>query len=394
MRTTDAGSVTITLTGPELDPWVAYVPTGHWLTGYGLPFADRVPSVGEPGRDGLRTVADPAGVPGDLLPPGLREQPETAGLLATGGTETESVLPAGATGGVPATHFRQDAPVLMDRRPLAPSLRTLVRCAEITDELAGLRRQFASYAGRCAPEAVAEASRHLLSVLRDGEDGEPGPFAVMAPLLRPLSLIAGRDGGSGLSLDLPHRLLDQEFGPRGTVRFEDVDFPAALTHEPTRRFLREVGLPEDAHVFSLDTDVPLATPAEYHADCEAPACPPTGAGRLLRLGRLVEDHSLLVDGETGAVLDWDETESALRPLTTDVSTLAFTLWLLRRERTPEARAAHALTPDAHDQVAMTMLQVLAAVDPAGVTEGRTDGHRRTRASGRAGCGEAAVTAAG
>ncbi|MFD8154501.1 SUKH-4 family immunity protein [Streptomyces sp. NPDC059720] len=339
MRTTDTGCVTITLTRPEPDPWVAYLPEGHWLIGPGLPYADGVLGFGQPRGDGPRTVA-------------------------------------GVTGETSATHFRRARPAVMDRRLLTPALRKLIRCAEVTDELAGLRRQFAARAGRCNPEAVAEASRHLLSVFRDGEGGAPGPFAVMAPLIRPLSPLAGRDGGSGLSLDLPHRLLGQQFGPRGVVRFEDVDFPAALTHEPTRRFLREVGLPEEAHVFSLDTDVPLATPSGYHADCAAPACPPAGAGHLIRLGSLVEGHSLLVDGETGAVLDWDETESALRPLTTDVSTLAFALWLLHREQTPDTRVSHALTPDAHDQLAMTMLQVLAAVDPTGVAADGAEGHDR------------------
>ena len=53
---------------------------------------------------------------------------------------------------------------------------------------------------------------------------------------------------------------------------------------------------------------------------------------MIRLGHLVEDNSLVVDGETGAVLNWSEPEATLYPLNTDVSTLAFTLWLLHRER--------------------------------------------------------------
>ncbi|MGW3988302.1 SUKH-4 family immunity protein [Streptomyces sp. NPDC004830] len=346
MRTTDAGSVTITLTGAGMDPWVAHPPARHWL--------------------GL--VADPAGDLGGLLPPGPREHVLTGRLPVPGGPVTESVLPAGATGGASA-HFLHDHPALPDSRPLAPSLRTLVRFAEATDELAGLRAQFASCVGRHGPAAVAEASRLLLSAFRDGDDGAPGPFQAMAPLIRPLSLTAGRDGRSGLSLDLPHRLLDQAFGPRRVVRFEDVDLPAALTHEPTRRFLREVGLPEEAHAFSLDTDTPPATPAEYHADCPDPACPPAGAARLIRLGHLPGGHSLLLDGGTGAVLHADGTQSALRPLSTDVSTLAFTLWLLHRERTPDGRARSEPDTGVQDQLAMTMLQVLAAADPASGTAG-------------------------
>ncbi|MET9763073.1 SUKH-4 family immunity protein [Streptomyces sp. NPDC006372] len=380
MSTTDAGTAVITLTEAELDPWVTHASTRHWLTGPGLPSGNGVVSFTELRRDGLRSVADSTGdVPPEGLPAELREQLVIGGLLGPGGLETESVLLDGATGEISTTYFLHDRPDLMDRRPLAPSLRTLVRFAEATDELAGLRGQFASYAGRYGPKAVAEASQHLLSVFRDGTDGEPAPFWKMAALIRPLSLVAGRGGASGLALDLPHRLLDQEFGPGKVARFEDVDFPTTLTHQPTRRFLREVGLPEDAHVFSLDTDVPLATLAEYYADTDVPAELPAGAHRLIRLGHLVEDNSLVVDGETGAVLNWNEPDATLHPLNTDVSTLAFTLWLLHRERAIDAQSSHELTTDTYDQLAMTMLQVLSTVDPTGVTAGRPVRHYWTDA---------------
>jgi hypothetical protein len=379
MSTTDAGTSVITLTESELDPWVTHASTRHWLTGPGLPCDSGVLSFAGLGREGLRTVADSTGDPEDRLSAELREQLVIGGLLGPGGLETESVLLDGATGEISTTYFLHDRPDLMDRRPLAPSLRTLVRFAEATDELAGLRGQFASYADRFGPKAVAEASQHLLAVFRDGADGEPAPFWKMAALIRPLSLVAGRGGASGLSLDLPHRLLDQEFGPGKVARFEDVDFPATLTHEPTRRFLREVGLPEDAYVFSLDTDVPLATLAEYQADTDGPAELPAGAHRLIRLGHLVEDNSLVVDGATGAVLNWSEPEATLSPLNTDVSTLAFTLWLLHRERAIDAQSDHELTTDTYDQLAMTMLQVLSAVDPTGVTAGRSGRHYWTDA---------------
>jgi hypothetical protein len=379
MSTTDAGTAVITLTETELDPWVTHASSRHWLTGPGLPCDSGVLSFAELRREGLRTVADSTGDPQDRLSAELSAQLVIGGLLGPAGLETESVLLDGATGEISTTYFLHDRPDLMDRRPLAPSLRTLVRFAEATDELAGLRGQFASYAGRYGPKAVAEASQHLLAVFRDGTDGEPAPFWKMAALIRPLSLVAGRGGTSGLSLDLPHRLLDQEFGPGKVARFEDVDFPATLTHEPTRRFLREVGLPEDAHVFSLDTDVPLATLAEYYADTDRPTQLPARAHQLIRLGHLVEDNSLVVDGETGAVLNWSEPEATLYPLNTDVSTLAFTLWLLHRERSIDEQSDHELTTDTYDQLAMTMLQVLSAVDPTGVTAGRSGRHYWTDA---------------
>jgi hypothetical protein len=62
-----------------------------------------------------------------------------------------------------------------------------------------------------------------------------------------------------------------------------------------------------------------------------------------------------------------------------VSTLAFTLWLLHRERAIDAQSDHELTTDTYDQLAMTMLQVLSAVDPTGVTAGSSGRHYWTDA---------------
>ncbi|MFE9019192.1 SUKH-4 family immunity protein [Streptomyces sp. NPDC007808] len=359
-----AGETAIILTETELDPYVTHASTRRWLTGPGLPADSGVLDFAELCREGLRTVADSTGHE-DRLAAELRDQLVIGGLLGPGALRTESVLLDGTTGEVSTTYFLHDRPDLMDRRPLAPSLRTLVRFAQTTDELAGLRGQFASYVGRYGPKAVAEASRQLLAVFAEGTEGEPAPFWKMAALIRPLALVAGRAGESGLALDLPARLLDQEFGRREVVRFEEVDFPATLTHEPTRRFLREVGLPEDGFLFSLDTDMPLATLAEYYANTDPSAEIPAGADHLIRLGHLVEDNSLVVDGETGAVLNWSETEARLFPLNTDVSTLAFTLWLLHREQAIDEEWDHELTTGTYDQLAMTMLQVLSTVDPTG-----------------------------
>lgn len=378
--TTCAESTAIILTETDLDPYVTHASTRRWLQGPGLPCDSGVLSFAELCREGLRTVADSTGAPGDpgdphgRLAAELRNQLVIGGLLGPGGLETESVLLDGATGEVSTTYFLHDRPDLMDRRPLAPSLRTLVRFAEATDELAGLRGQFASYVGRYGPQTVAEASRHLLAVFEEGTDGEPAPFWKMAALIRPLALVAGRAGESGLALDLPPRLLDQEFGQGKVVRFEEVDFPATLTHEPTRRFLREVGLPEDGYLFSLDTDVPLPTLTEHYADEDGFGELPARAGHLIRLGPLVEDNSLVVDGETGAVLNWSEPEARLFPLNTDVSTLAFTLWLLHREQAIDEESGHELTTDTYDQLAMTMLQVLSAVDPTGTRAGGDGRH--------------------
>ncbi|WP_432133292.1 SUKH-4 family immunity protein [Streptomyces sp. bgisy154] len=378
MGATDtAGTSVITLTETDLDPYVTHGPTRRWLTGPGLPGVGALVTFEALRADGLRTVADATGDhPADLLPAGLRDQLVIGGLIGAEGPRTESVLLDGATGEVTTTYFLHDRPGLMDRRRLAPSLEKLVRFATAADELAALRGQFAAYAGRFGPEVVDRASAQLLALYEAGSDGgEVPPFWRLTAVIRPLALMAGPGTRSELALDLPPRLLDEEFGARAVVRFEDVDFPAALTHEPTRRFLREAGLPEECVWFFLDTDAPLPTMAEHVADDPAAALPPR-ADSLIRLGYLLEDTSLVVDGATGAVLAWSEAEAVLRPLNADVSTLAFTLWLIHRERSLDA--VHDLT-EAYDQLADAMSRALAAVDrtacdPAPV--GPTDDGRR------------------
>ena len=180
------------------------------------------------------------------------------------------------------------------------------------------------------PYVMRARAQRLLTTAGAGD--EVPSYGRIAALIRPLARISAP--GTGLALDLPPRLLDEEFGPGRIMRFEDVDFPAALTHEPTRRFLRERGLPEDGVVFQLDTEVPLPTLGEYYAQARpgdfSDAELPGRADRLIRLGQLTEDTALVVHGTTGAVLAWSERERSLRPLDADISALAFTLWLLHR----------------------------------------------------------------
>uniref|UniRef100_UPI000A57890E SUKH-4 family immunity protein n=1 Tax=Streptomyces graminilatus TaxID=1464070 RepID=UPI000A57890E len=184
----------------------------------------------------------------------------------------------------------------------------------------------------------AETSRHLLTVFAQGIGGAGDvlPYWKMAASIRPLARIAASGAESGLALDLPARLLEQAFGHGRVARFEDVDFPSPLTHEPTRRFLTGTGLPEDDSFFQQDTEIPLPTLAEYCADEDTATQLPKGAGDLIRLGRLgspTDANSLVLDGSTGTILIWNEPETTLRPLNTDVSTLTYTLWLIHRART-------------------------------------------------------------
>ncbi|GKQ37787.1 SUKH-4 family immunity protein [Streptomyces sp. A012304] len=356
---TAAGTAVITFTEAELDPYVTHAPTRRWLTGPGLPGVGALLTFDTLRVAGLRTVADSTGDPGHGLAEDLRDQLVIGGLVGIDGPETESVLLDGATGEITTTYFFHDRPDLMDRRPLAPSLQTLLSFATAADELAALRGQFAAYAGRYGPEAVADATAQLLALYESGTDGKVPPFWRLAAVIRPLALIAGPGTRSGLALDLPPRLLDDEFGSRRIVRFEDVDFPTALTHEPTRRFLREVGLPEECAWFTLDTDAPLPTLTEHGADTPEAALP-ADAAHLIRLGHLVEDTSLVVDGTTGAVLTWSGTDARLRPLNADISTLAVTLWLIQHAKSLDTD--HDLT-EAYDQLAATLTRTLAVLDP-------------------------------
>jgi len=366
MSTTDIAAMAIIFTEDQLDPYVTHAPTRDWLTGPGLPGDGALLTFAALRTAGLRTLAEATDGGPDLAQE-LRDRLVIGELLAPAGMAAESILLDGGTGEISTAYLFE----LMENRPLAPSLEVLVRFARVTEELADLRGQFASFAGRHGTEAAAEASRRLLALFEQDTDGEVPPYWKAAALIRPLALATTRGTTSGLTLDIPARVLDQEFGHARVARFEDVDFPSALTHEPTRRFLRETGLPETTILFQLDTDVPLQPLSEYAADdrtaTTSPFELPPRADHLIRLGHLVEDNSLVVDGATGEVLNWHEPEAKLYPLNTDVSTLAFTLWLHHREREIDKYLSHELTTHAYDQLAATMLQVLSSVDPTATT---------------------------
>ncbi|MFD8739084.1 SUKH-4 family immunity protein [Streptomyces sp. NPDC059618] len=352
---TDVGGA-ITLTGDELDPFVTHAGTRDRLTGPGLPCDGTLLAFGALREHGLRTVADLAG-DADKLAEELRDQ-LVIGALRSLDRDLESILLDGATGEVSSAYVPQ-GPARLDLAPLAPSLDALLSFAAATEELTLSR----GLPGPFGPKAVAQVTDRLSAVFEDAAGADVAPYWRMAALIRPLSRIAGP--GEGLVLGLPKRLLDEEFGAGGIMRFEDVDFPPALTHEPTRRFLRESGLPEDGFLFQMDTEAPLPALTEYYAD-ERPeelsaGLLPAAADRLVRLGHLLEGTSLVLDGTTGAVLAWSEPDLTLRPLNADISTLAFTLWLLHREKTVDA--AHHLS-DSYEQLAATLTQTLATVDPA------------------------------
>ncbi|UFR04207.1 SUKH-4 family immunity protein [Streptomyces sp. Go40/10] len=363
MSTTDADVPAITLTEAELDRYVTHAPTRGLLTDTGLPAVIDLLTFSPLRTHGLRTLADAADGPLHLAEE-LRGRLVIGELLNPAGMERESILLDGATGELTTAYLFDPS----DPRPFAPSLDTLLRFAAVTEELAGLRGRFAALAGQYGLGTVTEASRRLLTLFEEGTGGQVPPYWKAAALIRPLSLVAGPGTASGLTLDVPARVLDQEFGHGRVARFEEVDFPATLTHEPTRRFLRETGLPEEAVFFHADTDVPLPTLREYFSE-EHPDGPaaelPAHCDHLVRLGCLPEDNSLVVDGRTGAVLTFSEPEAALHPLNTDVSTLAFTLWLIHHERTIDQHLGHELATHAYDHLVALMVHTLRSIDPTG-----------------------------
>lgn len=371
MSTMDAEVPAITLTEAELDRYVTHPPTRGLLAGAGLPATTDLLTFSPLRTHGLRTLADAADSPFHLAEE-LRGRLVIGELLTPAGLERESILLDGATGELTTAHLRDPAAA----RPFAPSLTTLLRFAAVTEELAGLRGRFASLTGQYGPRTATEASRRLLGLFEEATDGRVPPYWKAAALIRPLSLVAGPGTASDLTLDVPARLLEQEFGQGRVARFEEVDFPPTLTHEPTRRFLRETGLPEEAVVFQADTDVPLPTLREYVTE-EHPDYPvlelPAHCDHVIRLGRLPEDTSLVVDGRTGAVLTFHEPEAALHPLNTDVSTLAYTLWLIHHERTIDTHLGHELATQAYDHLVAAMIHILNTVDPTG-TLPDTTGH--------------------
>ncbi|MEU7411706.1 SUKH-4 family immunity protein [Streptomyces sp. NPDC042638] len=369
MGTTDAEVAAITLTEAELDRYVTHAPTRGLLTGAGLPAETDLLTFSPLRTHGLRTLADAADGPFRLAED-LRGRLVIGELLNPAGAERESILLDGATGELTTAYLRDPCVP----RPFVPSLHTLLRFAAVTEELAGLRGRFASLAGQYGPRTVTEASRRLLTLFEEGTDGRIPPYWKAAALIRPLSLIAGPGTASGLTLDVPARLLDQEFGHGRVARFEEVDFPPTLTHEPTRRFLRETGLPEEAVLFHADTDVPLPTLREYFTEeCPDGAVPelPAHCDHLIRLGCLPGETSLVIDGRTGSVLTFSESDATLHSLNTDVSTLAFTLWLIHHERTIDAHLRHELTTLAYDHLVTAMSHTLNTLDPTATLPTKT-----------------------
>ncbi|MFB7370150.1 SUKH-4 family immunity protein [Streptomyces sp. NPDC056222] len=369
-----------------LHPAITHEPTRRRLTEEGLPDSGRVLAFQRLAESRVVTVphlVEEGDDPRDL-------DPYIAGLLAVGEVVTDEcdsleVVLDGASGRV--FGLRMSAARHAEVHPLAPSLSALARFLTAVDELTELRGRFAGLAGSTGAEAVGEATGSLLSVFTEedwgggwGTAGDPTEWDHAIPalwritaLIRPLSLVAGP--GRGLRLDLPAALLDEEFGPEDVVRVAPEDLPVALEHEPTRRFLAEVGLPKDGLMFGLaDKDtllLPLPEDRERarqdprlrHLWNATDSLPPD-ADRLFVVGGLMHDFDVVVDGLTGEVHYLTYDGDTVTPVNADLSTLAFTVWMHSRQQRFEDE--HDLTGrfgEFYHALAASMIAALASVDP-------------------------------
>ncbi|MFP8886065.1 SUKH-4 family immunity protein [Streptomyces mangrovi] len=380
----------VTIAQDALHPAIVHDATRSVLTGAGLPRESALmrfdPLRGErmlSARDLLTAETDPAEL-----------DPRVARLVFLGHVEireetTQKVVLDGDTGRVFSLYMWEDSPRHTELFPLAPSLRDLARFLEAVENFEARRGPFRHLAGRFGPEVVKEASRSLLSVFTDADWGSRGwgpvgdpagrehPVPVfwrIAALIRPLALIAGP--GDGLRLDLPRHVLEEAFGADQVVRIAPEELPEELVHEPTRRFLTEVGLPCDGLMFGLDGEEddllrPLPeVDARYRAMPElrhlfrAPESAdhlPADADHLLVIGGLIHDLDVLLDGRTGEVFYGQLGDSSVTPVNADVSTLAFTVWMHHREQA--LNEEHDFTQDFYHELAETMTGVLASLDP-------------------------------
>ncbi|MFC5169885.1 SUKH-4 family immunity protein [Streptomyces mutomycini] len=303
------------------------------------------------------------------------------GHLAMDGDEAQAVVVDGETGRV--FSLSMCAPQHAELYPLAPSLDALGRFLTAVGELGSLSGRFTHLRGCFGAPVVEEASVLLRSVFTDenwGADGwgdvewegEVPSFWRIAALIRPMALIAAP--GRGLHLDLPADFIEEEFGTEEVVRLAPGDLPEALEHEPTRRFLTEVGLPKDGLMFWLDTPEDILKSMTV-ASAERQANPdlrhlnltgelPEDSDRLLVIGGLMHDFDTIVDGRTGLVHYALMDDDTVTPVNADVSTLAFTVWMHSRQQKLEKEYELAGSMgEFYHQVADTMIAVLATADP-------------------------------
>lgn len=363
-----ATTETIRFTERGLPPSLTHPGTRRLLTGVGLPAREgplfRFAVLRE---QGLRTYASLAGVPAapcDLFVLGELSAPGSGAWVTLDG-RTGALFLTGRP-------HRGRADPALPGDPLAPDAGTLLGFESAVADLERTRGRFAAYESRYGHAAASAATDELLALFQGGTRGAELPaFWRIAALIRPLARVP--TPGIQLRLDLPGRLLDEEFGAGHITRCEDADLPAALTHEPTRRFLKDIGLPEEDDGYAFP-GLPLRTLTEHHGGF---AGLPPHATRLVPVGHLADGTDIVVDGATGEILSWHRSAARLSPLNSDVSALAFTTWLLRRARVLDEALDGHLTARAPGPLAEAVRAVLRATDHPAALHTPTDGDDAT-----------------
>ncbi|QKW39333.1 SUKH-4 family immunity protein [Actinomadura sp. NAK00032] len=343
---------------------VAHEPTRRWLADVGLPrnAADLLLDA----ASGLRTAGDVSPKP---LPEGVRTMLVLGTVTEQGGT----VLLDGTTGEVFECFLGISDPEL-----LAPDLPSLVRLCAAATRMHRDEGEFARFAGRHGPAVAADLTRLLLRVIRetdprllDVSDRISAHWRVVAHI-SPLGRVAGP--GEGLALDLPEGLLAEALDKDDHCLYDDADLPGTLTHEPTRRFLREHGLADMNYCM---WDRPALTLADYlrsqrddYPDYIADyfhghflddgETLPDSVGDLVRLGWVGDGIDLVLDGATGRVLGWFVAEARPHPINADISTVAFAQWLIRQVQLLDP--VHDLI-QAEAALVANLVRILGAADP-------------------------------
>lgn len=231
------------------------------------------------------------------------------------------------------------------RDPLAsglPALAALVREVEAVGEAA---RRPEALDGRRGPAVVAEVTARAEQRMREIDPGlfEGGPTPAhwgTALLVRALGwgALPGGPGGPayrvGTELVAELASLTDEDGGTGRIhRFRPEALPAALTHEPTRRLLTEIGLPLGGAMFGV-CEEPLVTMAEAYPEYFDGEEERPYQRDYLALGDWPTDLTIALDGATGRLElpDWYDDGQPEAYLNRDLTALLYALWTYERLR--------------------------------------------------------------
>ncbi|MFI1386212.1 SUKH-4 family immunity protein [Embleya sp. NPDC020886] len=307
-------------------PEVGHEPTRRFLAEVGLP------------REAALIRFDPGGFRDGLIVLGAYGSPRTS---------PRAVLLDGGTGRVFAEERSAHG-----REPMSMDVSTLVRNAGLVEAIR---------TGR-GPVRTGEELIDLLGETEPELDPRNSFWHTSFALWQ---LRRAAVPGEGLAVRITPEMLDLVYENEFSG-YEEQHLPAAIVHEPTRRFLLDIGLIDAwAYLDMRSDDKPLPTLAELiaerRADWDDEPEPPPDAEHLVVLGYVSEDGDLLVDGRTGVVRRWytGADEPGMDTLNTDLSTLAFTMWVIGRMRRQGERFGIRI----HDVWEPIVVDLLSSVDP-------------------------------